>query len=76
MATKDELKRLLRRAAALSRKSVSEQELSEAADLLSREKKASAEILQQIGESVAHDPGTFKASDIDEINAVLDTLRK
>jgi|GEM_PF-6401898 len=74
MADIDDLKRLLRAGALKSGKSVTERELSEASEKLARLKKVSKQDIEFIGESVAHDPGTFRASDIDEINTVLDTL--
>jgi hypothetical protein len=76
MADINDLKRLLRTGAVKSGKILTEQELSEATQKLARLKKASKQDLEIIGESVAHDPGAFKASDIDDINTVLDTLGK
>ena len=79
MATENDLKLLLSSAALRRGRSLTQHQLNEAVTLLRNRKrvamvkKADVEL---IGESVANDRQLFAATDIDDINTVLDSLGK
>lgn len=67
---------MLRTASITARRHVSEQQIEEAVEELKQKTKVSKQDLERIGESVAHDPEVFSCTDIDDINTVLDALKK
>lgn len=76
MADKSDLKRLLRVAVAAKRKYATEQQLDEATELLTKQASITREGIRALGESVAHDPELFAASDPDSVNDILGELRR
>ena len=76
MPDTNNLKQLLKTAALVARKTITEQQLEKAAQELAQKKQASANDLRVLGESVASDAQIFAATDIDDINNELGRLRE
>jgi hypothetical protein len=74
MAKLDEIKAKLRVGALTARKSVTEQQLNEAAAELIKRTSVRKQDLEYIGEKVAQDPQVFSATDTDDLNDVLGRL--
>jgi len=74
MPDQTDLKQLLRLGAIRAKRYPSERQLDEAVQLIRGRTKIAKDDLQRIGETVAHDPEIFAATDIDDINTVLDSL--
>jgi hypothetical protein len=67
---------MLKTASSTARRYITEQQLDEAVEQVKQKTKVTKEDLQRIGQSVAHDPEVFACTDIDDINTVLDALKK
>jgi len=76
MADKNDLKRLLLRAALARQKRPTETQLDQATEQLSKKASVTKEGLRILGESVARDPDLFDACDPDTANDILGDLRK
>lgn len=76
MPDTNNLKRILKTAALVARKPITEHQLEKAAQELAHKKQASASDLRVLGESVADDAQIFAATDIDDINNELGRLRE
>ncbi len=74
MAKLDEIKAKLRIGAMAARKSVTEQQLNEAAGELVKKTSVRKQDLEYIGEKVAQDPQVFSATDTDDLNDILSRL--
>jgi hypothetical protein len=74
MPKRDDIKRLLRNAALAANKRIDEQQLGAAAEQLVKKASVQKQDLRLLGESVAHDPEIFAATDTDDMNDVLGRL--
>lgn len=76
MADIEDIKRELRVGALLARKTASERVLTEAAEELVKKASITESDLISVGRKIASDPQIFSASDIEDINNILDQIRR
>lgn len=76
MADKQDIKTLLQKSASYQRKIVTNAQLEAAANELLLLEHITKSDLEKIGRINASDPAIFAATDIEDINNVLDTIKK